>query len=84
MEQCRTDETGEGHVFGSPTGQYVTLICFKNGSLAREKMRELYSIKNWDKFGEVLNQTRPGNDGKTSPKRPGTNTSGTNASRTSG
>jgi len=64
MKKCRTDGKGEGHVFGSPAGGYMTLICFKNGSLAREKMRELYSIKNWDKFGEVLNQTRPGNDGK--------------------
>lgn len=63
MEQCRTDETGEGHVFGSPTGQYVTLICFKNGSLAREKVRELYGIADWPAFGERLRQTPPGNHG---------------------
>ena len=40
MGQCHTDEKGEGHVFGSPAGGYMTLICFKNGSLAREKIRE--------------------------------------------
>jgi xylulokinase len=47
-------------VFGSPTGDYMTLICFKNGSLAREKIRDDYGIKNWDKFGEALTATPPG------------------------
>jgi xylulokinase len=63
MEKCQTDENGEGHVFGSPTGGYMTLICFKNGSLAREKIRELYGIKNWDEFGKLVASTKPGNDG---------------------
>jgi xylulokinase len=63
MEKCQTDENGEGHVFGSPTGGYMTLICFKNGSLAREKIRELYGLADWKKFGELLKQTQPGNDG---------------------
>jgi xylulokinase len=63
MEKCQTDENGEGHVFGSPTGGYMTLICFKNGSLAREKIREHYKISDWEKFGELLEQTKPGNDG---------------------
>ena len=63
MEKCQTDENGEGHVFGSPTGGYMTLICFKNGSLAREKIRELYGIKNWEEFGKLVAQTKPGNDG---------------------
>jgi len=63
MEKCQTDENGEGHVFGSPTGGYMTLICFKNGSLAREKIRELYGIAGWKQFGELLKQTKPGNDG---------------------
>ena len=31
----RVDETGTGHVFGSPTGDYMGLTCFSNGSLAR-------------------------------------------------
>jgi xylulokinase len=63
MEKCQTDENGEGHVFGSPTGGYMTLICFKNGSLAREKIRELYEIKNWDDFGKLAASTKPGNAG---------------------
>jgi xylulokinase len=63
MQKCRTDKNGEGHVFGSPTGGYMTLICFKNGSLAREKVRELYGIQDWDAFGEMLATTKPGNNG---------------------
>ena len=63
MEKCQTDENGEGHVFGSPTGGYLTLICFKNGSLAREKIRAHYGIADWKKFGELVAQTNPGNDG---------------------
>jgi xylulokinase len=63
MKKCETDVKGEGHVFGSPAGGYMTLICFKNGSLAREKIRELYGIADWGKFGGLLAQTRPGNGG---------------------
>jgi xylulokinase len=63
MQKCQTDENGEGHVFGSPTGGYMTLICFKNGSLAREKIREHYKISDWKKFGGLVAQTPPGNGG---------------------
>jgi xylulokinase len=63
MQKCRTDENGEGHVFGSPTGSYMTLICFKNGSLAREKIRELYGIKNWGDFGKLVASTKPDSNG---------------------
>ena len=63
MQKCQTDEDGEGHVFGSPAGGYMTLICFKNGSLAREKIRDHYGIADWKQFGEKLKQTPPGNDG---------------------
>jgi xylulokinase len=63
MDKCQTDESGEGHVFGSPAGGYMTLICFKNGSLAREKIRELYKISDWKEFGKLVAQTPPGNNG---------------------
>jgi xylulokinase len=63
MAKCVTDATGEGHVFGSPAGGYMTLICFKNGSLAREKVRELGKVSDWKKFGELVAQTPAGNNG---------------------
>ncbi len=63
MKKCHTDAHGEGHVFGSPAGYYMTLICFKNGSLAREKIREQYGIGDWNEFGKQLASTPPGNCG---------------------
>ncbi|MBS3763600.1 MAG: carbohydrate kinase [Planctomycetes bacterium] len=63
MEECHTDPRGEGHVFGAPTGDYMTLICFKNGSLARENIRDTYDL-DWEGFSEALKNTPPGNDGK--------------------
>jgi len=63
MKKCHTDAHGEGHVFGSPAGYYMTLICFKNGSLAREKIRDAYGIKDWKAFGEALTATPPGGNG---------------------
>jgi len=63
MQKCQTDAHGEGHVFGSPAGGYMTLICFKNGSLAREKIRELYRIPDWNAFGKLVASTKPGNQG---------------------
>jgi xylulokinase len=40
MREPRVDHTGTGHVFGAPTGDYMGLTCFKNGSLARERIRD--------------------------------------------
>ncbi|MEM7395836.1 MAG: FGGY-family carbohydrate kinase, partial [Verrucomicrobiota bacterium] len=62
MKACQTDPNGEGHVFGSPTGDYMTLICFKNGSLAREAVKDQYGY-DWDDFSAALGRTEPGNQG---------------------
>jgi xylulokinase len=62
MKRCQTDERGEGHVFGAPTGDYMTLICFKNGSLALERIRDMYSL-DWPGFEAALRSTKPGNGG---------------------
>jgi xylulokinase len=41
----------------------MTLICFKNGSLAREKVRDLFGL-DWAGFSQALDESPPGNDGK--------------------
>ena len=41
MDRFQTDPGGCGHVFGNPSGGYLSLACIKNGSLAREKVRAL-------------------------------------------
>lgn len=63
MDQVRTSTTGEGALFASPDGDhYMALICFLNGSLAREAVRDQFNL-DWQGFTELLSQTPPGNDG---------------------
>ncbi len=50
------------NVFGSPTGGYMSLICFKNGSLARERIRDAHGL-DWEGFSRALRATPPGNGG---------------------
>ncbi|MFX1379694.1 MAG: xylulokinase [Promethearchaeota archaeon] len=63
LKELCFDFNGEGHIFGAPTGNYMGLICYKNGSLARERIKEKYNL-NWDEFSKILNNTPPGNNGK--------------------
>lgn len=49
------------HVFRSPTGDFMSLVCFRNGSLAREWVRFEHRL-DWDACARLLEE-RPGNDG---------------------
>jgi xylulokinase len=62
MGEPRTDPSGSGHIFGSPTGAYMGLTCFRNGSLARERVRNAYGL-DWAQFSDHLQRTPPGNRG---------------------
>jgi xylulokinase len=57
------DASGVGHVFGAPTGDYMGLTCFQNGSLARERIRDAYGL-DWAAFSSALASTPPGNGGR--------------------
>jgi xylulokinase len=64
MRQPLTDPRGFGHVFGNPAGGFMCLICFANGSLAREKVAERAGL-DWPAFERaILEETSPGNQGK--------------------
>ena len=63
IKKLALDLNGEGHVFGSPTGDYMSLICYKNGSLAREKVKDNFNL-DWGEYSEILRNTPPGNHGK--------------------
>ncbi|KAK2446318.1 xylulose kinase [Trifolium repens] len=56
----------EGHVFPSPVDAegYMVMLCYKNGSLTREDVRNRYAEKSWDVFNKFLQQTQPLNGGK--------------------
>jgi xylulokinase len=63
MRELRVNPDGIGHVFGSPTGEFMGITVFRNGSLARERMRDDYRLS-WDGFSRALEQARPGNNGR--------------------
>lgn len=49
MPGPKTDPNGYGHVFGNPAGGFMSLICFRNGSLAREALRDKLEL-DWSAF----------------------------------
>ncbi len=64
LDIFKTDPEGCGHVFGNPAGGYMTLTCFKNGSLARERVRRELGV-DWLFFDETAFElTSPGNQGQ--------------------
>ncbi|BBG95939.1 xylulose kinase-2 [Prunus dulcis] len=56
----------EGHVFPNPvdTKGYMVMLCYKNGSLTREDVRNRYTESSWQKFAQQLSSTLPLNGGK--------------------
>ncbi|YCM44874.1 FGGY-family carbohydrate kinase [Verrucomicrobiaceae bacterium 227] len=63
MPEPKTDPQGFGHAFGNPMGGYMSLICFKNGSLAREAVKKQFDLE-WSAFEKAgLAATPVGNGG---------------------
>jgi xylulokinase len=63
MKEPNVDPSGTGHVFGTPTGDYMGLTCFKNGSLARERVRDAFGL-DWSGFSAALRNSPAGNHGR--------------------
>nr|XP_044992366.1 xylulose kinase isoform X2 [Jaculus jaculus] len=55
----------EGHIFCNPVDpqHYMALLCFKNGSLMREKIRDECASGSWREFSKALRSTEMGNSG---------------------
>ncbi|MCH2204296.1 MAG: hypothetical protein MK132_00275 [Lentisphaerales bacterium] len=56
MSNPVSDPNGFGHVFGNPAGGFMSLICFRNGSLTREKLKDKFNL-DWDAFSKAISQT---------------------------
>lgn len=56
----------EGHVMLSPRalGEAFAMLCYKNGAVAREAVRDQVAGGSWEGFSGLLRQSTPGNDGK--------------------
>lgn len=66
LEKLPEEGLGEGHIFANPVSSrnhYMALLCFKNGSLTRERIRHVAADGSWDIFNELLNSTPRGNFG---------------------
>ncbi|XP_033729842.1 xylulose kinase-like [Pecten maximus] len=55
----------EGHIFVNPidSNDYMALVCFKNGSLTRERIQRESAGGSWDTFSSSLTTTPMGNNG---------------------
>ncbi|XP_064133568.1 xylulose kinase isoform X1 [Loxodonta africana] len=55
----------EGHIFCNPVDpqHYMALLCFKNGSLMRERIRDESASCSWSEFSKALLATEMGNGG---------------------
>ncbi|CAO3661552.1 unnamed protein product [Umbelopsis ramanniana] len=54
--------TTESHLMSHPTNPeaYMGMLCYKNGSLTREKIRDEYAEGDWTTFNNLLHQAPPG------------------------
>jgi len=55
----------EGHIFVNPVDPkaYMALVCYKNGSLTREYVRNTCAGGSWERFNSYLRRGAAGNDG---------------------
>jgi xylulokinase len=55
----------EGHIFVNPMdpASYMAMLCYKNGSLTRERIMRGSGGGTWEGFGALLASTPPGNGG---------------------
>ncbi len=63
MPDAKTDPQGFGHVFGNPAGGFMSLICFRNGSLAREALRDELGV-DWSAFEKEALEATESSAGK--------------------
>jgi xylulokinase len=54
-----------GHTFINPvdSSAYMAMLCYQNGSLTRERIRNEHANGDWNVFDQLMNCTPPGNDG---------------------
>jgi xylulokinase len=53
------------HLLAHPTDSnaQIAMLCYKNGALAREQIRDRYAAGDWKKFNELVEETLVGNAG---------------------
>ncbi|KAI9203386.1 xylulose kinase [Polychytrium aggregatum] len=56
----------DGHVFCHPlySQKFMAMLCYRNGSLARERIRDKHADGSWDRFNSVVEQHEAGCGGR--------------------
>ena len=56
----------DGHVMVSPRSskEYMVMLCYKNGAVSREMVRDKYCNGSWKIFSQALQSSTPGNKGQ--------------------
>lgn len=56
LKKGTAEPTTESHLMAHPTDPegFMGMLCYKNGSLAREYIRDSYANGNWDDFNDYL------------------------------
>jgi xylulokinase len=77
IEGIRTDSAGLGHAFGNPMGGSMSLVCVRNGSLAREAIRRECGHADWIAFSAAVDASPaavsavlPMEEAEITPRRP--------------
>lgn len=60
LKKGTAEPTTESHLMAHPTDAegFMGMLCYKNGSLAREFIRDKYANGNWDDFNKILNDKK--------------------------
>lgn len=66
MSEPLTDPQGFGHVFGNPSGGFMSLTCFQNGALACEMLKDRQAI-DWQEFNRLASLPPSLNDSPSLP-----------------
>lgn len=62
MKELPKIQLSEGHVFYTPKNDFMGLLCFSNGSLVREKIKDHFLL-NWSAFEKAVAASPIGNKG---------------------
>ncbi len=66
MDSLPENAFTEGHIFANPISSpnnFMALLCFKNGSLTRERICKDTAEGSWNLFNQLLESTPRGNFG---------------------
>ncbi|KAI9281146.1 hypothetical protein BY458DRAFT_450671 [Sporodiniella umbellata] len=58
LSKEKAEPTTESHLMAHPTdiNGYMGMLCYKNGSLARQNIRDTYANGDWEIFNKLLNE----------------------------